>query len=193
MLLLHGMKKNAAFAVFANKQDVERAFLELNSEGFRPEEVAVILPDHDGDKDFAASDHLTRITQGAGIGAGIGLIAGLILGFLAGFGAIPLPTLIDLPLNALTGPFIGGIFGLIAGAASGTLVGIGTPASPTERYAKYLEDGGILVSVHAEEHARALRAMEILERNDGSDISEINENDGWNEVLTRTRSFRPVT
>lgn len=193
MLSTKSMKtKNSAFAAFKTKSEVERAFTSLNSEGFSASEVAIVMPDHDGDKDFAASDHRTRIIQGVSVGAGVGLMIGLIVGFFAGLQAFGGLFVANIPINPFTGALIGGLFGAIGGAASGALIGIGTPASPVERYATYLEDGGILVSVHAEDHQRALRAMDILEQNGGTDITETNENESWNGVLTRTRNFRPV-
>jgi len=189
MLYSIRMKKNAAFAVFKEREEVDRAFIELKAEGFRPEEVSVVLPEHDGARDFAASDHMTRIKQGALTGGGTGLIVGLGLGLLAGYNLLPL--VIIAPFNPMMGALLVGFFGMILGAASGALVGIGTPADPTERYAAYLDDGGILVSVHVEDAKRARRVMEILERNNGTDISEINEDEAWRGVFAHKNDFRP--
>lgn len=189
MLISSSMKKNAAFAVFKERTEVDRAFLDLKAEGFRSNEVSVVLPEHDGAKDFAASDNMTRITQGAITGGSTGLIVGLGLGLLAGYNVLPL--VIMAPFNPIMGALIVGFFGLILGAASGALVGIGTPAKPSERYAAYLDDGGILVSVHVEDPERAQRVMEILERNKGTDISEINEDEAWRGVFAHKNDFRP--
>lgn len=183
------MKKNAAFAVFKERSEVDQAFNELRTEGFRPDEVSVVLPEHGGARDFAASDHMTRITQGAITGGGTGLLVGLGLGLLAGYNVLPLVILA--PFNPLMGALLVGFFGLILGAASGALVGIGTPAKASERYAAYLDDGGILVSVHVEDSERAKRVMEILERNRGTDITEINEDEAWRSVFAHKNDFRP--
>lgn len=185
------MKKNATFAAFKSQTDVDEAIRALRSEGFAHDEVSVLLPDHPGDKDFAASDNVTRVAQGAEVGGGLGFLMGGSAGLLAGLEAFRVPFLnTEFALNPLFGAVIGAMFGLLFGAGSGALVGIGTPAFAGDRYARYLEDGGIVVSVHIEDAGRRAKAMDILERCGGTDLAAVNETEAWETV--HSHSLRPI-
>jgi hypothetical protein len=183
------MKKNAVFAIFFNEAQVEHALKDLRGAGFLPSEVSLLTPDHPGDQSFS-SDQVTRIALGAEVGGGLGLFMGASAGLLAGLEAMWLPFMDGIHIHPVVGAFVGAVCGGLFGAGSGALVGIGTPGAPSDRYARYLEDGGILLSVHTENKERCETATKILEICGGSDLAVVNEIDGWNGVLARSRSFR---
>jgi hypothetical protein len=82
------------------------------------------------------------------------------------------------------GFFFGAVFGALFGAGAGALVGIGTPVSATERYATYLDEGGIVLEVHVDKPERLKTAMEILDLCGGNDVSSSNERKLWSTAIT---------
>ncbi len=67
---------------------------------------------------------------------------------------------------ALAGIGAGGVVGGIAGA----LVGMGIPEYEANRYEGRIKDGGILLSVHADDRDWKNKAKDILERTGAEDI-----------------------
>jgi hypothetical protein len=66
---------------------------------------------------------------------------------------------------------VGGALGGIAGA----LIGMGIPEYEAKRYEGRVKDGGILLSVHADDSDWARRAKDVLERTGAEDISSTGE------------------
>src|SRR3954466_6657460 len=89
-------KKNSAFGIYATREMAENAVDRLLAQGFRNEDVSVLLQDNVGTKDFAHEKH-TKAPEGTATGAAAGAAAGGTLGLLAGIGALAIPGL---------GPFI---------------------------------------------------------------------------------------
>jgi len=148
---------------------------ELFQNGFRNEDVSILLPKNEGTKDFAHEKH-TKAPEGATIGAGAGAAIGGALGLLAGIGALAIPGL---------GPFIaaGPIMGALAGAGTGgvvggllgALIGMGVPEYEAKRYEGMVKEGGILASVHCDDSDWAGRAKDILKRTGAHDVSSAGE------------------
>src|SRR3982751_6421560 len=143
-------KNTAAFGIFANRTLVENAVDRLKSEGYRNTDISVLFPDNMGTKDFAHTKG-TKAPEGATAGAGSGLVVGGTLGWLAGIGSLAIPGL---------GPFIaaGPIMAALAGAGvggavgtlTGSLIGLGIPEYEAKRYESFLNNGGSLLAVHAD-------------------------------------------
>jgi hypothetical protein len=72
---------------------------------------------------------------------------------------------------ALAGVGVGGAVGGITGA----LIGMGIPEYEAKRYEGRVKEGGILLSVHADDSKWTKRAKEILERTGAEDISSTGE------------------
>lgn len=184
------MKRNAIFSVFSEQSEVDTCVQHLREAGFRAAEISVLSSDFPGQKDFH-QDQPTAILRGAAVGGFFGLLIGGAVGLLAGLEAFYVPFLsTTLFSHPLYGALLGGFFGALLGAGSGMLVGIGTPSTATDRYAHYLDDGGILVSVHCDNANCAQRAMTILESCGGSDPTMVNEVDAWKQVLSISHAAR---
>ncbi|MGE0869780.1 MAG: DUF3341 domain-containing protein [Kofleriaceae bacterium] len=156
-------KKIAVFGLFHTRSQLELAIDALVDEGFRPEDVSALLPDVQGTKDVAHEKH-TKAPEGALVGATTGGAVGGTLGLLVGLGALAIPGLG--PLIA-AGPIVATLAGAGAGGAVGTLtgalVGLGIPEYEAKRYESFVNDGGCLLSVHADNGDWARRARVILD------------------------------
>src|SRR5439155_5858104 len=168
-------KNTVVYGIYRNRADAETGVDSLIAEGFRNEDISVLLQDNTGTKDFAHEKH-TKAPEGTATGATTGGVIGGTLGLLAGIGALAIPGL---------GPFIaaGPIMGALAGAGAGgvvggivgALVGMGIPEYEAKRYEGHVKDGGILLSVHCDNSEWVGRAKRILERTGAQDISSTGE------------------
>jgi len=168
-------KNTAVFGIYRDRAQVEGAVDTLVADGFRTEDISVLLPQNMGTKDFAHEKN-TKAPEGAATGAGTGAVVGGTLGLLAGIGALAIPGL---------GPFIaaGPIMGALAGAGSGgvvggilgALVGMGIPEYEAKRYEGLIKDGGILLSVHCDNSDWVKRAKKTLEGTGAQEIASSGE------------------
>jgi len=168
-------KNTAAFGIYRSRSQAEQAIDTLINNGFRPEDVSILMPENIGTKDLKAEKN-TKAPEGTTSGAIAGGAIGGTLGLLAGIGALAIPGL---------GPFIaaGPIMGALAGIGSGgvvggiigALVGMGIPEYEAKRYEGLVREGGILVSVHCDNSEWVGRAKDILERTGATDISSAGE------------------
>jgi hypothetical protein len=143
-------KNTAVFGIYRDRRHVEEGVDALVKNGFRTEDISVLLPENVGTKDFAHEKN-TKAPEGAATGAGTGAVLGGTLGLLAGIGALAIPGL---------GPFIaaGPIMGALAGAGTGgvvggligAMVGMGIPEYEAKRYEGLIKKGGVLLSVHCD-------------------------------------------
>ena len=157
-------KKIAVFGLFKERASLEAAIDGLRQAGFREADMSALLPDVQATKDLAHEKH-TKAPEGAAIGAASGGAIGGTLGLLLGIGALAIPGL---------GPFIaaGPIMATLAGAGvggavgslTGALVGMGIPEYEAKRYEGWLNKGGSLLSVHADDKDWANKAKDILDR-----------------------------
>jgi heat induced stress protein YflT len=95
--------------LFHERTQAERATAELKQEGFKDNQIGVLMQDRESQKDLAGSTG-TKVSDAATSGAIGGGVAGGILGLLAGVGALAIPGV---------GPIIAG------GALASTLAGAG--------------------------------------------------------------------
>src|SRR5258705_9650395 len=168
-------KNTAVFGIYRDRTSVENAVDVLRQENFRNTDISVLFPENEGTKDFAHEKN-TKAPEGATAGATSGAVIGGGLGWLAGIGALAIPGL---------GPFIaaGPIVAALAGAGAGgvvggftgALVGMGIPEYEAKRYEGRIKEGGILLSVHADDSEWTKKAKEILERTGAQDISSTGE------------------
>jgi hypothetical protein len=168
-------KNTAVFGIYRDRLHVEKGVDALVADGFRTEDISVLLPENIGTKDFAHEKH-TKAPEGATAGAGTGAVVGGTLGLLAGIGALAIPGL---------GPFIaaGPIMGALAGAGTGgvvggiigALVGMGIPEYEAKRYEGMIKQGRVLLSVHCDSSDWVKRAKNTLERTGADSISSSGE------------------
>jgi len=168
-------KNTAVFGIYRDRQHVEEAVDTLLDNGFRSEDISVLLPDNVGTKDFAHEKN-TKAPEGAATGATSGAVVGGTLGLLAGIGALAIPGV---------GPFIaaGPIMGALAGAGTGgvvggiigALVGMGIPEYEAKRYEGMVKQGRVLLSVHCDNSDWVKRAKDMLEQTGAEDIGSAGE------------------
>jgi hypothetical protein len=168
-------KNTAAFGIYATREMAENAVDRLLAQGFRNEDISVMLQDNVGTKDFAHEKN-TKAPEGTTTGAVAGATVGGTLGLLAGIGALAIPGL---------GPFIaaGPIMATLAGIGSGgvvggivgALVGMGIPEYEAKRYEGRIKEGGILLSVHCDNSDWVGKAKNLLKETGAEDISSTGE------------------
>jgi hypothetical protein len=172
------MANTAVFGMYSTRPQVEVAVDQLRAAGFRPTDISVLFPENVGTKEFAHEKN-TKAPEGAAAGATSGAVLGGALGWLAGIGALAIPGL---------GPFIaaGPIMGLLGGVGvgatvggiAGALVGLGIPEYEAKRYEGMIKGGGILLSVHSDDHEWTKRARVILEHTGADSIAAVTEAKG---------------
>ena len=168
-------KNTVVYGIYRNRADAETGVDSLIAEGFRNEDISVLLQDNTGTKDFAHEKH-TKAPEGTATGATTGGVIGGTLGLLAGIGALAIPGV---------GPFIaaGPIMGTLAGVGSGAvlggivgaLVGMGIPEYEAKRYEGAVKDGGVLLSVHCDTSDEIDLAKRGLKDTGARDISSTGE------------------
>jgi len=172
------MANTAVFGIYSTRTQVEKAVDQMISEGFRNSDVSVLFPENQGTKDFAV-EKSTKAPEGTATGVASGAVIGGTLGWLAGIGALAIPGVG--PFIA-AGPILGALGGLgaggVVGGIAGALIGMGIPEYEAKRYEGRIREGGILLSVHADDSKWTKRAKEILERTGAEDISSTGEAKG---------------
>jgi hypothetical protein len=168
-------KTKAVFGILPTESAAVRAAEGLKTAGFSADDISALFPDQRGTRDFAHEQN-TKAPEGAATGAGVGGAIGGGLGWLAGIGALAIPGVG--PLVA-AGPIMAALSGAAAGAAvgglTGALVGLGIPELEAKRYEGKINDGNILLSVHATSSEEIDRAKEVLKNAGADDISYTEE------------------
>ena len=171
-------KNTAVFGIYRSETALERAVDSLRTAGFRNTDISVLYPENVGTKDLAV-EKSTKAPEGATTGAGTGAVIGGTLGWLAGIGALAIPGLG--PFIA-AGPIVAAIAGVGAGGAlgavTGALIGMGVPEYEAKRYQGLVKEGGILLSVHADNSEWTKRAKDILDQTGATDVSYTGETKG---------------
>ena len=168
-------KNTAVFGIYRNRPQVEQAVDSLVADGFRTEDISVLLPENVGTKDFAHEKN-TKAPEGATTGVATGGVVGGTLGLLAGIGALAIPGVG--PLIA-AGPIMGALAGLGVGGAVGgivgALVGMGIPEYEAKRFEGAVKNGGTLLSVHCDTSDEISRAKDVLKGTGARDIASSSE------------------
>ncbi len=168
-------EKKVVYAIFKSESALDGAVDQLRAQGFRPDDISVLMP-RAGDTSTFAHEKGTKAPEGTTTGAATGAIAGGALGWLVGIGSLAIPGVGPFiaagPIvAAIAGMGIGGAVGGIAGA----LVGMGIPEYEAKRYEGYVNDGGILLSVHADNSAWVEKAKTVLNSTGADNISSTSE------------------
>ncbi len=171
-------KNTAAFGIYPSREMAENAVDRLIANGFRKEDISVLLQDNVGTKDFAHEKH-TKAPEGTATGVVAGGIIGGTIGALVGIGVLAIPGVGPLiaagpVIAALTGIGSGGVVGGIIGA----LVGMGIPEYEAKRYEGRIKEGGILLSVHCDSRDWVRKAEQVLKDTGAEDIASAGEGRG---------------
>jgi hypothetical protein len=161
----------SVYGIYSNREHAEEAVEAIRAEGFRPEDVSVLLPENVGSKDIGYEKH-TKAPEKATAGAAAVGLAGGALGWLLGAGALVIPGIG--PFLA-AGPILGALAGFGAGSViggfAGALIGLGIPEYEAKRYEGRIRSGGALVSIHCETDIWVDRAREVLRHTGAEDVS----------------------
>ena len=168
-------KNTAVFGIYRDRTHVEEGVDTLLDNGFRSEDISVLLPENQGTKDFATEKH-TKAPEGTTTGVVTGGVVGGTLGLLVGIGALAIPGLGPFIaagpiMSALAGIGTGGVVGGIIGA----LVGMGIPEYEAKRYEGMIRQGKVLLSAHCDNSEWVRRAKDILEETGAENISSAGE------------------
>ena len=168
-------KNTAVFGIYRDRMHVEEGVDALIDNGFRSEDISVLLPENQGTKDFAAEKN-TKAPEGTATGAVTGGVVGGTLGLLAGIGALAIPGLG--PFIA-AGPIMGALAGIgtggVVGGVIGALVGMGIPEYEAKRYEGMIREGKVLLSVHCDNSDWVKRAKDVMEQSGAQNISSAGE------------------
>lgn len=169
------MSERIASAVFDTREEAENALSELRSAGFSDATLSVIGQKDESEwvqgrsyaNDANSDDAKSNVVKGAAIGAGAGAILGVAALAIPGVG--PLAAAGAIAASAIPeAAAIGAGAGLAAGSVSGLLTSHGVDEEDAKYYEDRLNQGGIFVSVQADESGPSLQeAREILGRNGG--------------------------
>jgi len=171
-------KNTAIFGIYPTHESADTAVDTLRAKGFRNTDVSVLFPQNLGSKEFG-HEKGTKSAEGAVAGGGTGAVIGGALGWLAGIGMLAIPGVG--PFIA-AGPIVAALAGMGAGGALGGtvggLIGLGIPEYQAKRYEGRMRKGGILLSVHTDDHDWARKGRQILEQTGAEDISSTGETKG---------------
>jgi hypothetical protein len=168
-------KRIAVFGIYQTRNQAERSVDDLLAANFSSDDISVLLPEHQGSKDFAHEKN-TKAPEGTTAGVAAGGAIGGTLGLLAGIGALAIPGVG--PFIA-AGPIMAALAGLGVGGAVGgligALVGMGIPEYEAKRYEGHIKEGGILLSVHCDTSDEIVRAKDVLRHTGAQYISSTGE------------------
>lgn len=164
-----------AILCMVNSQDhAELIVNHLRDNGFNPDAISLLIPDHKGEMDFNLR-HGSKVPEGATTGMTTGGLIGAGLGWVAALGAVTIPGIG--PLLA-AGPIFAALSGAAVGAAvgglAGSLVGLGIPEFEAKLYEGKLKAGGILIAVNCHSQDEEHRAKDIVRDGGAHDITSAN-------------------
>lgn len=180
------MSKTQVFCIAKTHTQAEQIVESLQTSGFSPAEISILLPDTEGKHDIG---HVkaTKAPEGATTGATTGGVTGGVLGLLAGIGALAIPGVGPFIaagpiMAALSGAAIGGATGGIVGG----LIGLGIPEIEAKRYEEKLKSGNYLIAVHTRDNDEEDRAEEIFKAAGAEDITSSSMSSAPKEEVART-------
>ena len=157
-------KQKMLTAIFHDRPAAVQAFNWLQTHGYRPDEINVLMTDRtraqfekEHEEPISAA---SRAPEGVATGGVIGTAVGATLGAVAALGAtVSLPILGGI---IVAGPLLAGLagggVGAVAGGAIGGLIGLGIPESNAKAYEDALRNGGVVFGVvpHSADDAKAI-------------------------------------
>jgi uncharacterized membrane protein len=148
--------KKMVLGIFSTRQYAEEALNALESKGYNPKDISILMKDKKQGKELA-EDTGTSVAGGAVSGATTGAVIGGIAGLLAatvlpGIGAFliggPIAAALGLS-GAAASTVSGAATGALAGGILGALTGLGVSEDDAKMYESEINKGGILVMVPA--------------------------------------------
>ncbi|MGH9326916.1 MAG: quinol:electron acceptor oxidoreductase subunit ActD [Terriglobia bacterium] len=168
-------RNTAVFGIYSTYEGVQSGANALATAGFRPTDVAALVPENEGSKDLAHEKH-NKGPDVAFIGAIVGFIVGGVLAWLLVSGIIAIKGTEPLTMANPVVAVLAGIGALGAlGFIIGGLVGMSAPEYEARRYRGRLKKGGLLLSVHCDNSQWVKQARQALKTTGADSISEASE------------------
>jgi hypothetical protein len=171
------MNQKSVFAIVESEARSRDIINELKQAGFLSGDIAALLPDKTGCRDFG-HEHHTKAPEGATAGGIIGAVLFGGAGYLAGVGSLAIP---GLGAFIAAGPMLaalsGAAIGFATGGLAGGIIGWGIPEYEAKRYQGKLSEGNILLSVHCQSPRQIQQAREVFEKLSATAIAVKSEAD----------------
>jgi hypothetical protein len=155
-------------AIFDSSETASVAVDRLIDAGFSRDDVSMLVSESTRGRVFGIEEH-TKAAEGAATGGALGGTLGALGAGLVAVGAITIPG-VGL---AAAGPLVAALAGAGAGGAAGGLtgafVGMGIREHEARVYADQVQNGRLLLGVHAHED-RVDRAKQILKNTGGTAV-----------------------
>jgi hypothetical protein len=162
---------HSVLGIYQDRAMVADAIALLRRKGYRLADIAVLLADNSGSKDFG-HEKRTKGLEGAAAGSSLAAITGAAIGWLVASGTVSIASLEPL---ARVGTLIAILAAAGCGAAIGWVIGLflgmGTPEYVAKRYAGRKGRAGILLSVHCDNREWGRRAEALLRDTGARDVS----------------------
>ena len=167
-------KEKMLTAIFRDRYATERTFDWLQSRGYDPTEINILMSDRtratfsDSDVDDQINSG-SMATEGVAAGGAIGTAVGATVGAIAAIGtSIAIPGLGLVVAGPIFAALAGGGAGALAGGAIGGLVGLGIPESNAKAYEEALRKGGVVFGVrpHSDEDAKLIKEYFVEQKAD---------------------------
>ncbi|MEO8199759.1 MAG: general stress protein [Gemmatimonadota bacterium] len=150
--------------LFTDRDDAARALSDLREAGFSENEIGIAMQD-EADAETLRGDATAPAADGAAKGAVSGGLVGGLVGLL---GSLLIPGIGPIIAGGVLGSILAGAgIGAATGGIIGALIGLGISKEEAEHFERGFREGGILVTVGADE--RAMEARAIL-RDRGADL-----------------------
>ena len=172
------MGNTSVFGIYKDRTTVSEAIDALGRAGYRRADIAVLVSENSGSKDFGHVKS-NKGPEGAAAGAALGAGTGALIGWLAATHTVALPGLQSI---AALAPTMAALAAAGCGGALGWLIGfylgVGVPEYVAKRYAGRVRRGGILVSVHCDSPEWIRKARQVLKETGGQSIASTAESAG---------------
>ena len=151
--------------VFEDRSHAEAAVRDLESAGFREDQVGIAYRDGGAATDRTGGGSEVTTDTGSGSGALTGAVTGTVLGGLLGAAAaLLIPGVGPVVAAGILGPILGGAaagagLGAVGGGITGGLVTTGVREEDAQYYGGEFESGRTLVTVKAADRATEARAI----------------------------------
>lgn len=149
--------------LFTDRDDAAKAISDLREAGFNEKEIGIAM--HEKEEIATPEDGKSAPAEGAAQGAVSG---GLVGGIVALLGSLLIPGIGTIVAGGVLGSILAGAgIGAATGGMIGALIGLGISKEEAEHFDRGFREGGILVTVGADD--RAMEARAIL-RDRGADL-----------------------